>query len=335
MPLILTNRQITTILHTLSSAELTRFTAALTAAFVALSTQPASVQQPLRTSLTTANGGTSLCMPAAFDGVTAIKTVALGPGHPPRGTLTLYSSATGELEAMLNAEEITGFRTALASLLLLQRRHATPGLEVRRVAVFGTGKQAEWAVRLLLKMFPGVGVTVVGRGTSGEVLQKLPAALGFECCVIGRAEDGSEEELEVLLAEVDAVFCCTPSCEPLFPMQWLRIEERPVYVSLIGSYKAHMVEVAPELLKATGVTVVVDSAKACLSEAGEVIQAGLDASQLVEIGAIVNTGAAAMVEGSCIFKCVGLGVMDLATGREITRIARDRGVGVNVDNFDG
>jgi ornithine cyclodeaminase/alanine dehydrogenase-like protein (mu-crystallin family) len=328
MPLILTNAQVAQILHTLSHAELTRLTAALTGAFVAFSTQPSTVQQPLRTSLTTENGETTLFMPSAFDGTSAIKTVALGPDHPPRGTLTLLS-ATGELTAVLNAEEITGFRTALASILLLQRRTS----EMHHAVVFGTGKQAEWAVRLLRKMFPGTCVTVVGRRTRGEALQKLPAQLGVECGAIGRAEEGAEAELQQLLAMADAVFCCTPSTEPLFPMDWLGVERRPVYVSLIGSYKPHMVEVEPQMLRSEGVAVVVDSIDACVQEAGELIQSGLGASQITEIGTVLNT-ATGGVEGSCIFKCVGLGVMDLVVGREIVRIAQARRVGVQVERFD-
>jgi ornithine cyclodeaminase/alanine dehydrogenase-like protein (mu-crystallin family) len=265
-------------------------------------------------------------MPSSYDGTTAIKTVCVSSTHPPQGNITLLS-ASGDLEAILNAEEITGFRTALVSMLLPSARHAA-GLQVRKAVVFGTGKQAEWALRLLLEIFPGVGVTVVGRGTAREVQEKLPGGLSFEG--FGRT-DGDEEALRVLVEAADAVFCCTPAEAPLFPMHWITGAGKTVYVSLIGSYKPHMVEVEPALLKVEGVTVVVDSVDACLAEAGELIQGGLGREDVIELGSVLEKGEA--VTGLCVFKCVGMGVMDLVAGRGTMRIAEQRGLGVKVEGF--
>jgi ornithine cyclodeaminase/alanine dehydrogenase-like protein (mu-crystallin family) len=62
----------------------------------------------------------------------------------PKGSLTLFDK-TGAPRALLNAEEITAFRTALASTMLFKKRQ-----NVHDVVVFGAGKQAYWHIRLAL-----------------------------------------------------------------------------------------------------------------------------------------------------------------------------------------
>lgn len=57
-------------------------------------------------------------------------------GSTPQGGLILMGS-DGKPFGILNAEELTAFRTALASSLLMVRRK-----RVKTITVFGTGKQA-------------------------------------------------------------------------------------------------------------------------------------------------------------------------------------------------
>ena len=77
----------------------------------------------------------------------------------------------------------------------------------------------------------------------------------------------------------------TPSTEPLFPATQPR---RGTHISLIGSYKPHMREVAPELLSTrTGGVVYVDGADECRAEAGEL--EGFE-GKLVEIGSLGGAG---------------------------------------------
>lgn len=86
-----------------------------------------------------------------------------------------------------------------------------------------------------------------------------------------------------------------------------------------------MKEIDPSYLKRENVKVVVDSRVACLAEAGEIIQAGLQAQDLIEIGEILGVGKSILGEeyrGNLVFKCVGLAIMDLVVGAEILRLAR-------------
>ena len=94
----------------------------------------------------------------------------------------------------------------------------------------------------------------------------------------------------------------------------------------------------------------VDSLEACLKEAGEIIQAGLGAEQLVELGELVMVRKAAMREiemggagekglktwlekGNVIYKSVGLGLMDLCVGEDLVMLARERSIGITVEDF--
>lgn len=64
----------------------------------------------------------------------------------PQGSLTLMTP-DGTAFGFINAEELTAFRTALASSLLMSRRS-----KVRTITVFGSGKQAYWHIRLALML---------------------------------------------------------------------------------------------------------------------------------------------------------------------------------------
>lgn len=164
----------------------------------------------------------------------------------------------------------------------------------------------------------------------------------------------------------DAIFLCTPSVTPLFPAEFLTSPEgrrKGRYISAIGSYRPHMVEMHPDILRqavapdhkhhhhkhaAQGGVVVVDSLEACLREAGEVRQAGLGAEQLVEVGELIMVKRAAMREiemggegekglkrwleaGNVIYKSVGLGVMDICVGEGLVGLAGEKGFGTRLD----
>lgn len=88
-------------------------------------------------------------------------------------------------------------------------------------------------------------------------------------------------------------------------------------------------------------TLLVDSAPACLAEAGELIAAHVTAAQLVEIGALLDPASGDLREdsetservkqlrssGRSLFKCVGVGGMDVAITRLVVDEAERRGLG--------
>src|SRR5256885_191701 len=170
--------------------------------------------------------GTSFTPPAS---------IASSQSTTPRGTLTMLDSK-GYPTGVVNAEELTAFRTALAATLMFQKRES-----VHTITVFGAGKQAYWHIRLalLLKGDQIKHVNIINRTfeRSAKLLQSFymdenQQASGkaqwrkdvkFSALSPGFGEYGRLLKEEVRKA--DAIFCCTPSLEPLFPAEFLTSHE--------------------------------------------------------------------------------------------------------------
>jgi ornithine cyclodeaminase/alanine dehydrogenase-like protein (mu-crystallin family) len=230
----------------------------------------------------------------------------------PTGAITLFSRE-GTPIGLLHATTLTAFRTALASACLLWRRD-----RVHTLAVFGSGEQAFWHIRLalLLKGSTIRHIHVINRrfGASVNALMKrlygVPAATkareGWAAAQFAVLTPGYGEYPRLLrehLLAADAIFCCTPSTEPLFDGGVLTTHEgrrKGRLIVAVGSYKHHMRELPVELLHqatrghsgnhhhhyhkhaAEGGVIVVDTLDGAMKEAGEIIEAGLSPTQLVE-----------------------------------------------------
>jgi ornithine cyclodeaminase len=82
----------------------------------------------------------------------------------------------------------------------------------------------------------------------------------------------------------------------------------------------------------SGDCIYVDTREGCLAEAGELINAHVTADQLVEIGQLQGTEPFA-TNKNLIFKCVGMGIMDLVMAGKLLEMAQDKGVGVVISDF--
>lgn len=349
--LILREEDIVSILNELSQNEFYRLRDSLWQAFTAFSKKDSSlIHQPIRERIVTNIGHTSLFMPASDTSTTTgLKVVTLpGGGGPPKGAINIFSPE-GELDGILNAEEITAFRTALASMIPISQFNMP---NESRVVIFGSGKQAQWHVRLLLLSASTKisRISIVSR--SGDSLRifndELVAKISQEYPdtvfdYLSWDMDGFDSSLRIRVAGSDVICCCTPSTKPLFPDNYLRCPENKYIkkrcITLIGSYKANMREIDSDTLLSSS-RILVDSKEACLKEAGELIDAGVKEEQLIEIGEMRQRNIEERVEEpekngqiNTVFKCVGMGIMDLAIGRELLNVALGKGLGVHIAKF--
>ncbi|PGH09703.1 hypothetical protein GX51_00382 [Blastomyces parvus] len=353
--LVLRDDDISPILRGLTVDECRRLLLSLWNALAAYSkenanpAEPKLLHQPIRETIVTNLQNTTLFMPASdTKTTTGIKIVTLpGGGGTAKGAINIFSPE-GELLGLLNAQQITAFRTALASMIALLH-HRLP--EQANIVVFGAGKQAEWHIRLSLLLVAAkiATITVVNRRL--ETLEKFDKTLLAELRSqfpqitfnsISNVEPDFDPKLRNILARADAIFCCTPSTQPLFPDAYLRHGERGEhkirFISLIGSYKPHMEEIDSATLL-SGSKILVDSKEACLEEAGELIKARVHKDQLVEVGElpfpldVAEGKVAPPLEGNTIFKCVGMGIIDIAIGRELLRVASGKGIGTRIEPF--
>lgn len=360
---ILSDTNIKSLLSSLSKPDLLALLATLQTTLTQYSTPSESPHQPHR-AVVTRSQQTTLFMPATTPTHSGVKIVSISPpaapNAPPKpglqASLTLCD-AEGETVGILNAAEVTAFRTALGSMLLYAHRRRTGN-----VLVFGAGAQARWHIRLALLLrgeeIRRIAVVNRSRVRAEELVAGLREAgvpSHVELEVFEEGECGGEG-LRARVEDADVIFSGVPSTSPLFPAAWLMSERargRGRYIAAIGSYRLDMQELDPALLsemaKPSGVfrelvwngKVAVDSAEGCLIEAGELVKAGIGREGMLEVGQLAEMREGGslegleewLAEGFVVYKSVGVGVMDIAIGSKLLELAGEKGVGVRLEDF--
>ena len=234
-----------------------------------------------------------------------------------KGSITLLDGA-GHTTGLLNAAELTAFRTALASTMLLKKRQS-----VHDVTVFGGGKQAYWHIRLAMLLRPGeihhLNIVTRSFDTATDCIRRLHNPMPndpdydnhcglsyhpkLQKAILTPAHTEYERLLKEYVRASNVIFCTTPSSTPLFPASYLTNPEgrkKGRYIACIGSYKPQMIELHPDIVRYAvaphhehkhhhkrqkeGGAIIVDTVSGCFKEAGEVIQAKLTPDQVVELG---------------------------------------------------
>jgi len=168
------------------------------------------------------------------------------------------------------------------------------------------------------------------------VLVEVCREITFEMLV---REDNPNFDAELChrMLESDVIFCCTPSAVPLFLNSYLMPTDggaaKRRFISLIGAYKPHMQEIEAATLLPEN-QILVDSKEACLQEAGELIKTWVRKEHLLGIGEL-RSRVPSDGDGreNTVFKCVGMGIMDIVIGREILKIVAERGAGIQIERF--
>ncbi|KAL5000087.1 hypothetical protein BDV10DRAFT_163329 [Aspergillus recurvatus] len=331
------------------------------------------VHQPLRTAITTKDNNLSLFMPVSNTSSTGIKIVTASQSHGIIGVINIFSPkgellgllSAAEITAFRTALAVMSLFVRVSGSGIQRERIVIlgSGIQRERIVILGSGRQAEWHARLALLLCPGevrrVAFVNRGRKRLEELEEDVISDLKTTCpdveftTLSKEGNDDYEEHLRDELARSDVIFSCTPSTEPNFPYSYLAGlgtgasagSSKARFISLIGSYRPHMQEIDTETLLSGGGTVYVDSREACLEESGELIRAGMKGDQLVELGELYQGQGLGenedeepqpvkVAEGrNVVMKCVGMGIMDLVTGKKLLELGRERGIGVEVDGF--
>ena len=271
-------------------------------------------------------------MPAYLPGAGALTTklVSLFPRNTDRPThqavIVAFDPENGTPAALIDGESITAARTAAASALatdLLARADA------RTLVVIGSGVQARSHLDALLRVRPFTRVILAARDTAkAERLARAASAPGREAVAAA--------DIEGAVREADVVCACTHSPEPVLRRAWLR---DGAHVNSVGYNTA-----GREIDEATVVDarVVVESRTAVLApppggsnDIGWPIRDGKITRDHIhaELGEIVNgtrPGRANDREVT-LYKSVGVAVEDAAAAALVLRLARERGVGKQIE----
>jgi alanine dehydrogenase len=278
--------------------------------------------------------GLLAAMPAYLPtaGALTTKLVSLFPHNTDRPThqavIVAFDPATGTPTALLDGEAITAARTAAGSALatdLLARGDA----EV--LAIVGTGVQARAHLRALPRVRRFREIRVAARDP------KKAMEFGMHRDVdIGGARMAATVTIEDAIRGADVICACTHTADPVVRREWLKAG---AHVNSVG-YNTSGREVDEGTV--ADALVVVESRAAVLAappsgsnDIGWPIRDGRITKEHIhaELGELVagsRTGRA-NDQQITLYKSVGVAVEDAAATALVLRLARERGVGRQID----
>lgn len=290
-------------------------------------------ERTVRTSNTPGSDTTHLFMPCIAPNSVGVKVISGGPSNSKaglgfQGSVMILNEYTGTLEAVLDGKSLTAFRTGLASTLGLVKvfnANSSEQAMLPELLVFGSGPQAFWHVYLAVKLYGDriERVNVISRSSAIKLAEQLRSVLSTR---IEAIDVSDEETVKAHVSNSAIVFGCTPSEDGIIHGEYLNANPAYIkFVSVIGSYKPHMIELNLNFIKkyysGQNTPVVVDSKSHALAEAGELIQGEIQTSQLVSLTELYLGGykpeALACATGVVWQKLVGLLVMDVSMAKHV------------------
>ena len=265
---------------------------------------------PQRVHFDLGNDASLLVMPAWNARHQGVKVINVFPRNAARDKPAIASSyilsdaATGETEALLDAETLTSRRTA--AVAALGASFLAPAAADRLLLV-GAGRVARELSVAFAAVRPIRQVTVWARDAGrAAALAREIAAEGFEA--------SSCDDLAAAAGAAQIIACATFSTEPLIRGAWLNDD---THLSLIGGFRPTMREADSEAVRRS--FVVADTRAGVMTEAGDIltplregiIGPGHVRADLFELCA--GGGSAAIAPGrTTLFKSVGHAAQDLA-----------------------
>jgi alanine dehydrogenase len=232
----------------------------------------------------------------------------------------LYSAATGELMALIEANALGQLRTGAASGVATEYM-ARPDAKV--VGLFGAGTQARTQLKAVCSVRKIELVEVYSRD---EERCRQFCDLMSEWCNTRVVPSRVPDEVA---AEKDIVICATSARTPLFEGKVL---DDGTHLNVVGSNYLNKAEIDVATVHRAD-TIVCDSIEQCKLEAGDFVQAieegAVEWSHMHELADVVSdreTGRKTP-ESITLFKSVGLAIEDVALGAKLLQLAAKEGLG--------
>ncbi len=240
--------------------------------------------------------------------------------HGAKFLVGIYAAASGNLEALIEADRLGQLRTGAATGVAL--RHLAIE-DADAIGLIGCGLQAESQLAAAAAVRRLRHARVFCR--SPERREAFAARMSRRLDVEVVAVDSSQQAI----ANMPMVVTATTSRTPVVDGE---IVAPGATVCAVGSNALNRAEIDTALIRRAA-RVVCDDVTACKNEAGdfaEALQAGdfawSDALNLADVVAGRSSGRTANDE-ILIFKSVGLAIEDVALGSRLVDLAREQGVG--------
>jgi alanine dehydrogenase len=280
--------------------------------------------------------GTALNNPRARVRLPAGQLHMMGAALPTRGVIgykaytafkgkvrfhvMLYSTETGELLAMLQADRLGQMRTGAASGVATKylARH-----EARSVGIFGTGWQARSQLEAVCAVRHIQSIKAYGRDATRRQTFCTEMSQQLQIPVEPAATP------EATVKGVDVVITSTNARDPLFDGNWL---EPGAHVNAIGSNALIRREIDDTTVRRSAL-IVVDSKEQARLECGDLLgplERGLiHWEQIRELGDVVAgcTPGRRQASDITLFESHGLAIWDLAAGMAVYDAAKAKGIG--------
>lgn len=271
-------------------------------------------------------------MPAYLseDKALGMKVVTYFQENPKQGlpailaTISLYSTETGKIIAIMDGSYITAIRTACVSAVATKIL-ANPETPV--LGILGAGVQASAHIRALCKVRRISKIKIYS--PSGKSSQKVKKELETEA----GANIEPVASPEAAVREADLLVTVTTAKEPILKVDWLKAG---AHINAVGSHRPDLREVDGATMKRT--KVFVDSREAIMAECGDVLLAIKERAITKEhisgeIGEVLAGKKLGRTSAGDItlYKSVGIAIQDVATAHLVYRKAIERKVGINVE----
>lgn len=235
-----------------------------------------------------------------------------------------FGAERGNLEAIVEANFLGMVRTGAAGGVAAKWL-ARP--EAKVAGVFGSGWQAQGQVEALAAARRLERVKVWSRKADrlAAFCARMRARLGIDVSPAASPEE--------TVRGSDILVTITTAATPVFDGDWV---EPGTHINAAGSNSLLRREIDEETVRKCS-PVVVDSRPTALREAGDLLPAlekgRLHAGQLVELGEVLNGTRPGRTRPDqvTLFESQGMAVQDLILAAELARMARDRGLGSEVD----
>ena len=295
-----------------------------------------SFTAPVRSAVKTSNQDL-LLMPAAVHEKDrtdlSVKILSIVPKNRERGLplipgkMLLFDDETGALLSLMDGGMITNLRTGAVAGATSQVLHPAP---VTNVVIFGCGAQGFYGLESILYAHPEVKkVTCFDyfKASAERFVQQHKDRNDGVEYVLG-------ENKEQAVREADLIHCATTSQEKLFEADWVK---DGTHISAIGCYRLDMRELPNELWKRPNVKLYVDEYDAMKEEAGDIMDAVRNNFIKIEdiplFGDVILGKDKGRTDDKQITVCkfVGVAAQDTVAAHTIYKLAKEKGVGVQVD----
>ena len=240
--------------------------------------------------------------------------------HGAKFHVGLYDNESGELIAMIEADELGRLRTGAASGVATE---AMARLDASVVGLFGTGRQARTQLQAVCKVRKIERVEVYSRNAErcAQFAEEMSELCVTEVVSVHRPDEAA--------ADKDIIITASSAKTPVFDG---RVLVDGTHLNIIGSNSLQKTEVDAVTVQQAD-HIVCDSIEACQLEAGdfqEALQLGMTDWRLMHDLADVVSGqqtGRATPEDITLFKSVGLAIEDVALAKAIYDRAQSENVG--------